>query len=430
MSLSAHITLDEYFDLFDSLEEHHFLFMEFWRLGFPTFTDQIETAGVGFSKAGDFVSFLFGQKFWDECSEYKRKFVIAHECLHVLLNHGFRGKDLQPDIANIAMDVVINEFLINTFDFDREKVEGWDKYCFIDTIFTNKGIFALKGQNFEYYYNLIMKYASCTHDVILVDDHGGLGSLTGEQMDTIADQLSGKMSQKELDDLKDRLKSDFGKGDKDSHEFNKINPQGNKEGGKQAGTGAGNALMKIKPVRKYNRRWESVIFQWAREYEEDDIDSFTREPRRMQAMMNDFCGGFVLPGIAGKPRKGRVKLWAFQDTSGSCVHLAERFFKAVNSIPPDRFDVRTFCFDTQVYPVKNGELKGFGGTTFTCIDEYIRRHIKEKPGDAPDAVFVITDGYGNNVNPEFPKKWYWFLSEDYTSCIPKECKTFSLKNFE
>ena len=44
------------------------------------------------------------------------------------------------------------------------------------------------------------------------------------------------------------------------------------------------------------------------------------------------------------------------------------------------------------------------------------------------AVFVITDGAGDYIKPENPKKWYWFLSENYRSCIPKNSYIFSLKD--
>jgi len=91
------------------------------------------------------------------------------------------------------------------------------------------------------------------------------------------------------------------------------------------------------------------------------------------------------------------------------------------------------CFDTEIYEttLASGKLYGFGGTSFDIIEGYIQRKIKYNDNlKYPDAVFIITDGYGNNVYPEIPKRWYWFLSTGYTSCIPKTCNTFALSNYE
>jgi len=45
-------------------------------------------------------------------------------------------------------------------------------------------------------------------------------------------------------------------------------------------------------------------------------------------------------------------------------------------------------------------------------------------------VFIFTDGYGDNVSPEKPERWHWFL-DDHSSehCIPKKSLTFKLNEF-
>lgn len=49
----------------------------------------------------------------------------------------------------------------------------------------------------------------------------------------------------------------------------------------------------------------------------------------------------------------------------------------------------------------------------------------------PEAVFVITDGYGNRVKPARPEKWYWFLTPGGSRyCIPKECNIYNLQDYE
>jgi predicted metal-dependent peptidase len=46
-------------------------------------------------------------------------------------------------------------------------------------------------------------------------------------------------------------------------------------------------------------------------------------------------------------------------------------------------------------------------------------------------VFVITDGYGDNVNCAHPKKWYWFLTPNGSRRnISEKSNVFELKDYE
>jgi hypothetical protein len=172
---------------------------------------------------------------------------------------------------------------------------------------------------------------------------------------------------------------------------------------------------------------------------ERDIEVWTRDNRRL----NMLGGDLMLPAEISDtaPIRDKIDLWFFQDTSGSCVDHAERFFLAAASIPEDRFRIRGFCFDTRVYEVdfRKGELQGFGGTAFQPIERHIQ-HVVEKEGcKYPQAVFVITDGYGSPVSPEYPDRWHWFLTEpDYmwgfgqsqTKFIPEKSRHYKLKDYE
>jgi hypothetical protein len=90
------------------------------------------------------------------------------------------------------------------------------------------------------------------------------------------------------------------------------------------------------------------------------------------------------------------------------------------------------CFDTRVFEttLESGKLYGFGGTCFRSLEAYIQAYMKKNGTKYPQAVFVITDGYGTPVQPEKPEVWYWFLDPYATHCIPAACNKFHLKNFE
>ena len=69
-------------------------------------------------------------------------------------------------------------------------------------------------------------------------------------------------------------------------------------------------------------------------------------------------------------------------------------------------------------------------TSFSILEDKCIQICKNDVSNYPKAVFVISDGYGDCVNPVKPKNWYWFLDPYNTNYIPKECNTFKLTDFE
>ena len=93
--------------------------------------------------------------------------------------------------------------------------------------------------------------------------------------------------------------------------------------------------------------------------------------------------------------KTQIDVWFFLDTSGSCWNLKDRFFTAAASLPPERFNIRLFCFDTVVKEttLESKKVYGGGGTCFKILEEEIQKEIRQG-AEYPTGVFVITDGYG------------------------------------
>ncbi len=448
----------EWEEIGEKLEDFHSIFSTFWELGKPRFTTSLPTAGVVFDKLGDCIDFNINPDFWDTLSEEQKLFVICHEVTHVLFYHGFRInalKDKQEfQVANLALDVVVNHFLTDNLGFDRTTIDppippeelseeerkhspnGYPngKYCWIDTVFPDQKKRPLTGESFEYYYTLIKREMEDQQKrgsgkggglsgMNSLDDHSGLDSFIGKDFNDKMKESLSETDQKALDqrqDIKDEAKKELDKA------------QGNQPGGKQAGVGAGNSWITSKVIRVIpKRKWETVIKNWASKYLEEKVaEQWQKQHRRMVNMPKDF----LIPSEheIEEYEKKRIPVWFFQDTSGSCAHLADRFFTAALSLPEDRFIVKMHCFDTRVYEtdLKTKKLYGFGGTTFTCIEEYIQDQIRKTKCRYPDACFIITDGYGDRVAPEKPARWFWFLSENYKQCIPPECKTHDLKDFE
>lgn len=402
----------DFFEISRSLERHHSIFNALWEIGEPVLTNRIPTACIKFDRYGKGISFEFNPNFWDSLDIYNKTFVLCHEMLHIILNHGVRMKNAPNKmVANVALDLVVNHSLVNNFGFSRSRIANSDKICWVDTVFPDQNV--PDNETFEFYYKLIKppdseENSSSGQDGSpgdgngppqLVDDHTGFD---GQDTTEVAEEAAESLSNGEKDDLKDAV-------------------------GKEAGN-----LMKVLEKKKIIRKkkWETVIKKWSKKYEEyEEKEQWVRPNRRGSLLKSDL----LLPSVSETDHatKSRVDVWFFQDTSGSCQHLADRFFNAAQSLDPRRFDVKMHCFDTKVYKtdLKSRKLYGFGGTSFTCIEQYIQSEVA-KGARMASAVFVLTDGYGDNINPVNPKRWHWFLSENYIQCISKDCNIHMLSDFE
>ncbi len=416
------------------LELHHAVFSKIWNIGKPCFTDKLPTAAVVFDKEGNHLDFQFNPEFWDKLSPYERNFVICHECLHVILNHGFRLKELNKDFGNIAADVVINEMLVNGFGFDRSKLEWVGKNgCWLDNVFKDYTPPVDKDRSMEYYYNLLKKEmkekiqkAIASGNFKIVDDHDGMEGIDPTDLEDVLGDVLNEMNDGEKKSLDKQLKE----GNQD--EVQECN--------KEAGTMPGNLEITVKVgFVKKKKKWETVIHRWANRFikeDQRDHEQWARVNRRFVGITTS-SGGLFLPSemeIEDREEiKKKIKVVFFQDTSGSCYSLAERFFKAARSLPKERFDVDMYCFDTKVYAtsLESGKLYGFGGTSFSILEDHVWNKICK--GDItkyPKAIFVITDGYGDYITPKKPRNWYWFLDPYYTTYIDKNCNFFKLSDFE
>jgi len=483
---------EEFYLLAQELERFHGIFAQLWEMGLPRLTFDLPTAAVSFDKKGRNVEFLFNPIFWRDTDRYTKCFIICHEVLHVLLSHGLRSIDCpMPDLANKALDVVVNHMLTSKFGFDRASIDVGkhpeddervpeDKrgepieLCWIDTVFPGFDDQIQRDKPFEYYYNMLEKNTKFIEGKCMIKKPGkskgkgkggsggaggsGEGSeyqeMTGSVLDRhdkledfdddqtkeeIADEVEDRLNPEELEDILDTLNNSEEGGaaqkasesdDEDGDDASPSSP-----GGKKAGSLAGRLLYRANVHQKVRpkKKWETVIKKWSRKYKDDerDLEQWARRRRRYAALPDEL----LLPSDMDDEHKSETKIdvWFFQDTSGSCYNFRDRFFEAAKSLPKERFNIHMFCFDTKVYPttLESGKLYGFGGTNFSMLETYIQDAIRKgEIKKYPEAVFVITDGWGNNIQPQQPEKWYWFLSENYKRCIPDKCHTFDLREFE
>jgi len=392
-------------ELLSSLEGHHALFYKLWQIGKPVFTQDVETAAVQFDKAGNFVLFLFNPTFWSSLDQYNKLFVICHECLHLILNHGVRVKDSSisnRQACNQCLDIVVNHLLVESFNFDKKKLSDASNYCWVETVFPDHKVST--KETFEFYYNLFEKSYGDGFpiaDTQTVDDHELMHCDSFDPLDIISEM------------------PDFEKSSLSILE-------------KHAGTESGKSWAIVVGRSKIKHKWESVIKNWSLRRKKDvtkDLEQWARLNRRLFATKSDLILPSEMEVDDSIVEKSRIKVSFFLDSSGSCWHLKDRFFNAALSLDPKTFSVDLFCFDVDVHAVNAQEMKifGGGGTSFATIE----RHLQNSGENYPDGVFVITDGYGDRVFPKFPDRWHWFLTEDAkVSCFPKGSKIHRLSDFE
>lgn len=411
------ISHKDWIEISRELEDHHAIFYELWQMGRPLFTDEIATAAVRFAESGEFVEFMFNPEYWNNLTPYERLFVISHECLHVILNHGVRTtQNDNTHRINTALDIVVNHLLVNSFGFNRKRIRDEDVLCWTDTIFKDdpKVSEIPTNESYEYYYQKIPEVM--TIEVYIVDDHSKLT----KDVSKVIDKLNSRLTPEEKETLKDVIEKHYAQGKKDENE--------------KGGSGCGSwSFVNVKPVAA-KRKWETVILKWSLKYMRDGLDEheqWARIARRFELLPQDI----FLPSEMEDESKDfdRIPVHLYMDTSGSCVKYKERFFRAALSLPMDRFLVRLFCFDTRVEEttLDSKKIYGGGGTAFDIIEHNIQKVIKREKTEYPEGVFLITDGMGSPVMPQHSERWHWFLTRRAsTNYIPKESKTYKLDDFE
>jgi predicted metal-dependent peptidase len=429
------------------LYRYHALFAAIMNYGKFSFSLQVPTAAVSFSlKDGKYLNFVFNPFLWESLDDNERTFVICHEMLHIAFRHGIRSQSLkdEPDynaiVCNIAMDLCINHILCDYFGFDRRDFVNpfMSNICFIDN-FEKQGIILEKNCSFEVYYRELMKpenmeklpkdYMFDGHDMVDVSDKNGT-PLSKEEQDQIRNYIENKLGKDGEGMLKDMLKSKMNPNAK-NHEKSEM-----KEAGKAA---FGEKYSIILNGKKYKRKWESIIRKWdkkMRQYIESEVDRFDRTKPRFADVLSKMKNAYLPTEVKvydEKFKKNRIQVFFYLDSSGSCIHLKDRFFNAARTLDPKRFDVRLFSFDHAVYACKitDAEVQGGGGTAFSIIEDSIQSVIKKENMEYPKKVFVITDGYGDDVRPEKPERWDIFLTEDGSkNNFPDTVVIHELKNFE
>ena len=259
MLLSQQFKCGEYDSLAMAVEDYHVLFYKMWEMGRPVFTRDTDTACVTFNDAGEFLEFRFNPDFWDELDQYNRLFVICHECLHVILNHGVRTQGHIDDKINVALDLVVNHMLVEGFDFERKRiVKG---ACWVNTVWGKRTKMGTTHNAEHYYLNLPTRKIARNFD-----DHTFLSQ---EQRTKVFEKISKRLNNDERDMIKQSFDGTGGGAGNSDKAFDKLI---------------------IEPPVPINRKFEKLVKKWSRRYmpSHDDCDQWSRLHRRLHALNSEF----------------------------------------------------------------------------------------------------------------------------------------------
>jgi predicted metal-dependent peptidase len=311
-----------------------------------SYSDKVPTACVRLNSYGN-IELHVNKKFFYNLPENERVGLLMHEMLHIGMKHLVRGKDLDKKIANIAMDIAINQYIPKD-------------------LLPKGGLlpeqFKLPpGKAFEEYYIKLMQDAKAQKAQTL-DDHSQWEQGMGDEGEG---SMSSEMAEAAIDNM--------------------LKKAGQAAEGKQAGS-TPKPVQKIMDAAQKERakiNWKMEIRRYiGRKYSRERETTRNKPNRRM---------GFMAPGIK---YMDAPKIHVAIDESGSVSNeMVQRLMNEVEWILESVKDkVEVSFFDTQIAKtISMTQLKdkktryAHGGTDFECV-------IKKSNEMHADLTIILTDG--------------------------------------
>jgi predicted metal-dependent peptidase len=342
--------------------------------------------------------FFYNSEFILKLPTNQMMFLFCHELLHCAYDHMNRGRGYNRDLANIAMDYVVNA--------DCIKYNLGQKITVVPVLYDRK----YDEWNFEQVYDDLIKNAKQINieDLLdqLLDEHmdGSQGKGDGGDKDDKDGKGNGRpnpLTPEERQAVKD--------------EFKEAMLAAAQSAG--AGNTPGNIKRMINELTQPKINWRELITQQIQSTVKNDY-TWTIPNKKM------FSQGFVLPNM----RKDQaIDVCIAIDTSGSIGNdQLNNFFSEINGIMQsyDDYKVKIWCFDTQVHnPVDyttadgddlvNYQAAGFGGTDFEVNWKWMKHEDVN-----PKLFIVFTDGepYGSWGDENYCDT-VWIIHNKYNKSI-------------
>lgn len=320
---------------------------------------------------------IFGVDFLEKINDKELDFVMMHEILHIVLKHCFRDEKRDPELFNIACDIVVNSNILysNNMDVSTITLKEYGELMHL----TPDG---REGYEFtaEEVYNIILKkLPKKNRDKCRGwDDHSQWSR-------------NSKNSNNSNNDI--ILKEQWNKWFQDAYKAVSI-----REASGNTGSMPLFAKRLYDEMKKGGLNWREILNNFIQE----DVNDYTFFPPDRRYMDNPF----FLPDFNEKDEYVS-NIWFVVDTSGSISDKAIGAAYSEISAAIEQFNGKlngmisffeagitapiSFCGEEELREIKP---VGGGGTNFSEIFKYMSENMMDNP---PAEVIIITDGYA-----EFP----------------------------
>jgi predicted metal-dependent peptidase len=320
-----------------------------------TLSDEVPTAATNGKRV------LYNPDFIEPLTDEELKFLVAHECLHPMLEHNYRRGSRDPKKWNKAADFVINQLLVD---------EGIGK--FIEGGCLDKNIYTNGGGTSDGIYNLLPDADGEG------DDPGGPGN----------DLQDGEGSQAEQA--------------QEAAEW-KIKVAQAAQAAKMMGKLSANMARLVDEVLKPKVDWREVLHRFVQKAKNDQR-SFARPNRRFLSQ------GLYMPTVSGEVLG---ELVFAVDMSGSINDNEKNQFAAecrtvFEDGRPEKLHLIFFSHEVCAHDTIGRDddfvfnARGGGGTAFSPVFKHI-----EEQGIEPAGIVFLTDLYCHDFGeaPACPLLW-------------------------
>lgn len=342
-------------------------------LGMPhTYQEGIGTACTNGKRV------LYDPKFVSDLTDDQLKFLVAHECLHPMLEHNFRRQSRDPKRWNMAADYVINQLLTD---------EGIGK--FIEGGCLNKALYDAGNGVSEHIYTLLPEGGD--------DGDGGMGG-TGQDLEDGEGTAQDQAQQ--------------------SAEW-RVKVAQAAQAAKMMGKLSVGMARLVDAILNPTVDWRDVLQRFVTKHKTDER-SFSRPNRR-----------FLSQGLYMPSRSGEVMgpIAFLVDCSGSVddkqlAQMAAEMRTVHEDLRPEKLHVVYFDSEVSHYecygPDDSLDIRfhGGGGTDVRAAFDYL-----EAEGHADDVVctVVLTDGY-----TPYPDSCHypliWAMTTDMNAPFGEHCR--------
>jgi len=346
-----------------------------------------EIRTIGVNKFGDCA---YNPDFIDEQSEDTLKGILAHEVLHLVLEHLIRGDKLEQKLFNISADLCINDLLIeNGFELDsRGLIPRYHEYTFNKSNGDKVKIEHINEKTAEQIYNELLKEIEDDSEAIDGEDDKRFDKhMESEDDEGNSDKA---LSQEQQADISNKWKKAVSEASAYA---------------RQKGDMPNGLDLFVDNLLNQKVNWKALLYKYLTRTIPHDY-SYSRPSKR------SFSTGVYMPIM----RKETIDIVVSLDTSGSIQReeLTE-FMTEINGIAKsfNNLTMKLIVCDSEikdVYELGNNSddeiskliIRGGGGTSHKPVYDYINDNL-------PNTKLLVnfTDGYTDfdELDNSIPSLW-------------------------